>query len=56
MDGIVDKVNINSLLLQTILYYKWGHAVIDDIIYRTRKYALMLMMFRLRIQDSILVS
>ena len=28
----------------------------DDAIYRTRKCVLILMMFRLRIQDSILVS
>ena len=28
----------------------------DDVIYRTRKCALILMMFHLRIKDSILVS
>ena len=32
MDGIVSKVNINALLLQTVVYYKWGHAVMDDVI------------------------
>ena len=45
MDGIVSKVkvNINALLLHTMLYYKWGHAVMDDVIYRTRQCALILM-------------
>ena len=56
MDSIVGKVNINVLLLQTILHYKWGHAVMDDIVYRTMKCALILTMFYLRIQDSIFVS
>ena len=32
MDGIVGKVNIDALLLQTVLYQKWGHAVMDDVI------------------------
>ena len=35
MDGIVGKVNNNVLLLQTVLYYKWGHMVMDDVVYRT---------------------
>ena len=37
MHGIVDKVNNNALLVWTVLYKKWGHAVMDDIIYRTKK-------------------
>ena len=32
LDGIVGKVNINALLLQTVMYRKWGHAVMDDVI------------------------
>ena len=36
MHGIVSKVNINVLLLQTMLYYKWGHAVMHDVIYRKK--------------------
>ena len=36
MHGIVGKVNINALLLQTVLYYKWGHAVMHDVIYRKK--------------------
>ena len=56
MDSIIGKVNINVLLLQTVLYYKWGHAVMDDIVYRIRKCVLILMMFYVRIQDSIFVS
>ena len=46
MHSIVDKVNINALLLQTVL--KWGHAVMDDVIYRTKKRELILIVF----QDS----
>ena len=30
-DGIVGKVNVNALLLQTILYKKWVRAVMDDV-------------------------
>ena len=37
MHSIVSEVNINVLLLQTVLYYKWGHVVMDDVIYRTKK-------------------
>ena len=47
MHGIVGKVNNNALLVQTTLYY----AVMDDIIYRTKKCALILIVF----QDSIFV-
>ena len=42
MDGIVGNVNINALLLQTVLYQKWGHAVMDDVIYRTKNLVLIL--------------
>ena len=52
MYGIVGKVNNNTLLVQTVLYWKWGHAVMDDVIYRTKKHVLILIVF----QDSILVS
>ena len=52
MHGIVSKVNNNALLVQTMLYKKRGHAVTGDVIYRTKKCALMLIVF----QDSILVS
>ena len=53
IDSIVGKVNINALLLQTVLYKKWVHVVMDDIIYRTKKRALILIVFQLRFQDSI---
>ena len=43
------EVNINALLLQTVLYQNWGHAVMDDIIYKTKKHVLILIVF----QDSI---
>ena len=41
MHSIVSKVNNNALLLQTMSHYKWGHAVMDDIIYRTKKRVLI---------------
>ena len=40
MYGIVSKINIKVLLLQTML--EMGHAVMDDVIYRTKKRALIL--------------
>ena len=40
-DSIVCKVNINALLLQTVLYSKWVHAVMNDVNYRTKKCALI---------------
>ena len=46
-DDIVGKVNSNALLLQTV------HAVMDDVIYRTKKLVLILIVFQLRFQDSI---
>ena len=51
MHGIVGKVKMNALLVQTVLHWKWGHAVMDDIIYRTKKRMLILIVF----QGSILV-
>ena len=32
MHGIVNKVNNNALLVQTMLYLKWGRAVMNDVI------------------------
>ena len=32
MNGIIGKVNINAVLLQTVLYLKWGNGVMDDVI------------------------
>ena len=52
-DSIVCKININALLLQTVLYQNWIHAVMDDVIYRTKKRALILNVFQLRFWDSI---
>ena len=52
MHGIVGKVKMNALLVQTVLYLKWGHAVMDAVIYRTNKRMLILIVF----QNSILVS
>ena len=53
MHGKVSKADNNALLLQTMLYQKWDHVVMDDVIYyRTKKCTLILSVF----QDSILVS
>ena len=38
-------------LLNTMLYEKWGHAVIDDVIHRTKKF----MLIWIAIQNSILL-
>ena len=48
MHGIVGKVNNNALLLQTMLYLKWGHAVMNE--------QSNVCLFQPRFQDSILVS
>ena len=54
MDSIVGKVNINALLLQTMLYLKWIHVVMDDVSYRTKKKrVLLLIVFQPRFQDSV---
>ena len=53
MHSIVGKVNNNALLVQAVLHYiEWGHVVMNDVIYRTKKGALILIVFL----DSILVS
>ena len=40
MHGVVGKVNNNALLLQTVLY-----VVMDDVIYKTKKCMLILIVF-----------
>ena len=52
MHSTVDKVNNNALLVQIVLYQKWGHAVMHDIIYRTKKCVLISVAF----QDRSLIS
>ena len=53
MVSMVGMVNINALLFRPCC--KWSHAVMDDVIYRTKKRVLVLMMFQPRFQDSIQV-